>query len=992
MNTPSADGARSPSRLRPRPARLARAALACVLAITPAALVMPAAGAVDVPRPTAHYDMSHSGDILLDASGNGRDATLTGAEESSFVTAGEDEVLRFRDDVYASLPQGLVSGDDDDFAVELTVSSQSDRDQFGWVIGDGIGSWNSPELGDHLFVNPRSSQSGFDGQVLAGLRAKTGEDNGELRLPAGGGIGDGVATITLVGEGGELTLFLDGEEVSSLAHEHRLADIVPSGDVLGYLGRSLYSGDQMLEADVTDVKFWDEALTEAQVRASQPTAAEKAATSEGLLKLDIEQAVLGKNPGLDQITGPVRLPQEMNGIALTWTSSDETVIALDGTVSRTISADTEMRLTALTPSGSVLTFDVTVLAPSLSSDLEAIELPERTTENLPLLADGPVEGADIVWESSDPSVITATNPDHVAPEAGMDDPFAGAGVLTRPSYGAGDVDVTLTATASLGELTETRKYTVTVAEKPRTAPDAGYAAAYFRSDSDERVYAAATTENDFFTFEEVNDGAPVVSNEADTTGHRDPYILRSHEGDKYYMIATDLCIGCGTDWGDAQSNGSLKVNVWESTDMVHWERTNGDDNGAITVNQPEAGMTWAPEAYWDDDLQSYVLFFASRLYDDVDHTSGEGHAQMFAVLTRDFTTFTAPPSSWQDTGHARIDSTVQKIGDYYYRFTKNEAGDAADGLERGKDIFLERSKVLTAPTTASAWDADPETTWQLVDTAMTTPVTGHHGEGPQILALNEGDPNNTPDDDGYVFLVDNYSAGGYRAFTTSGSEISASRQDQRLSQQDGWEPRTDGLPESPRHGAFVSASQQVLDAMHGWQEVKAVPSRTSLRLEGRSAIAEVAAEDGGDVAGPVVFSGKDWTETVELSDGSASAHVPEDAGEITASYQGYRDGLVEPSSSEPLDVDEAQPLATSAVPRCVAGSVTLAVTTTNDGDESMKATIVTQFGSSSGVSLQPGTSTTTAFSTRAPEVTAGEVTVTAAGEEATASYPAASCG
>src|SRR5699024_6694591 len=179
-------------------------------------------------------------------------------------------------------------------------------------------------------------------------------------------------------------------------------------------------------------------------------------------------------------------------------------------------------------------------------------------------------------------------------------------------------------------------------------------AAYFRSDSDERVYAAATTENDFFTFEEVNDGAPVVSNEADTTGHRDPYILRSHEGDKYYMIATDLCIGCGTDWGDAQSNGSLKVNVWESTDMVHWERTNGDENGAITVNQPEAGMTSAPDAYCDDDLQSYVLFFASRHYDDVDHTSGGGHAQMFAVLTRDFTTFTAPPSSWQDTGHARI--------------------------------------------------------------------------------------------------------------------------------------------------------------------------------------------------------------------------------------------------------------------------------------------------------------------------------------------------
>jgi hypothetical protein len=113
--------------------------------------------------------------------------------------------------------------------------------------------------------------------------------------------------------------------------------------------------------------------------------------------------------------------------------------------------------------------------------------------------------------------------------------------------------------------------------------------------------------------------------------------------------------------------------VWESTDLVTWTRTNGEDSG-ITVNQPAAGMTWAPEAYWDDALQSYVVFFASRLYSDASHTNSDNlYARMFAVLTRDFRTFTAPPASWQDTGYARIDSTVTKIGDYYYRFTKRAA-------------------------------------------------------------------------------------------------------------------------------------------------------------------------------------------------------------------------------------------------------------------------------------------------------------------------------
>ena len=629
---------------------------------------------------------------------------------------------------------------------------------------------------------------------------------------------------------------------------------------------------------------------------------------------------------------------------------------------------------------------------SPSADLEAIELAEQTTENLPLVTTGEVEGSDIVWESTDPELVSGTDPGHVAPEIGMDDPYAGGGVVTRPEYGAGDAEVTLTATATLDGATASREFEVTVAEQSRSVPDAGYAAAYFRADDDERIYSAATTENDFFTFEEVNDGRPVVDNAEDTTGHRDPYILRSHEGDRYYMIATDLCIGCGTGWDEAQSEGSLKVNVWESTDLVTWERTNGDGNGGIEVNQPEAGMTWAAEAYWDDDLQSYVLFFASRLYDDAEHTTGDLHARMFAVLTRDFVTFTSPPQSWQDTGYGRIDSTVQKIGDHYYRFTKNEDGGEADGLERGKDIFLERSTVLTAPTTASDWDADPNTGWQLVDTAMTTPVTGNAGEGPQIAELNQGDPNNTADDDGYVFLVDNYGAGGYRAFVTSGAEIAASERDHRLSQQDGWEPRTDGLPESPRHGSFVSASQQVLDAMHGWREVEAVGSQTALTASGRTVTAEVAADDDGEVAGEVTFSGDGWSETVALSDGEASAQVPASVQEVVARYEGYRDGLVEPSRSTALEIDSPAAVDVDTATRCVAGQVVLAVTAGNADDETVTAAVSTPLGERTELTLRPGASSTATFSSRRSEIPAGEVTVDVDGAETTASYSSASCG
>ena len=70
VTAPSADSPRP----RPQGSRLARTVLACALAVTPS-LTMPA-HAADVPAPTAHYDMSHSGDTLLDVS------TMTGPNQA----------------------------------------------------------------------------------------------------------------------------------------------------------------------------------------------------------------------------------------------------------------------------------------------------------------------------------------------------------------------------------------------------------------------------------------------------------------------------------------------------------------------------------------------------------------------------------------------------------------------------------------------------------------------------------------------------------------------------------------------------------------------------------------------------------------------------------------------------------------------------------------------------------------------------------------------
>ncbi|MDQ1123571.1 immunoglobulin-like domain-containing protein [Microbacterium trichothecenolyticum] len=967
---------RSSNAHRPGAARFSRGlalSVTGVLVASTLSLVAPAAHAAVVPTPTAHYDMSHTGTSLIDVSGNGRNAVLTGFTDASFADAGGDAVLRFKADGYAALPKGLVTGTDNDFTVEYTVATQTSANHFGWVIGDGVGPWNTTQLGNHIFLSPRSAQGGYTDQVLAAVRVKNGGDNGETRMPAGGGLNPGFTTLTMVGAGNTLTLYRDGSVISSLTHADSLSSIIPSGNVLGYLGRSLYQGDALLRADVSDVKFWDSALTADQVASSMPTASQKSSTTSALLRGDVEATMLRANPSLDNVSSDLNLASSVNGVALTWSSSDPSVVSNTGVVSRSITTDTPVTLTATSSLG-VLTYEVTVIAPNVSADLDAISLASRTTENLPLATKGAVDGAAITWTSSDEALVSATKADYVAPAVGAADPFRGGGIVARPAYGAGDAKVTLTATATLNGHSAQKTFEVTVAEKGRWAPDAGYAAAYFTSDGDEKIYQAATNGNDFFSFSPVNGGQPVITSTTDTKGLRDPYILRSKDGDKYYMVATDLCISCGTGWGPAQSDGSLKIEVWESTDLVTWTRTNGKNEG-ITINQPAAGMTWAPEAYWDDALQSYVVHFSSRLYSSASKTNSDNlHARVFSVLTRDFTTFTYPPTEWQNTGFARIDSTVQKIGDYYYRFTKNEEGGAADGLEAGKDIFLERSKVLTAPTTRSNWNADPEKTWQLTDTNMTALETGQAGEGPQIVKLNEGDPNNTGGD-GYAFLVDNFGAGGYRAFVTTGEAIASSSQADRLSRRADWNVRpVGGLPASPRHGSFVSVDQSVLTAMQNWTSVKAVASTTSLTREGRTATAVVAAADRGDVVGTVTFSGESWSQTVGLDQHSASVEVPAAVRTVTARYDGYVDGRVAASASEPLSMGLA--LSATVGNRCVAGKVTQFVAVTNADAVAANVTVIGAFGQKK-LTVGAGKTVSTTFSTRARAVDAGTVSIDA---------------
>lgn len=75
----------------------------------------------------------------------------------------------------------------------------------------------------------------------------------------------------------------------------------------------------------------------------------------------------------------------------------------------------------------------------------------------------------------------------------------------------------------------------------------------------------------------------------------------------------------------------------------------------------------------------------------------------------------------------------------------------------------------------------------------------------------------------------------------------------------------------------------------------------------------------------------------------------------------------------------APEVSVQATTRCVAGKVALTVTVTNDSPFPVNLATSTSFGSKAVAALQPGKSTSTAFSTRAAAVAAGETTVVATG-------------
>lgn len=266
----------------------------------------------------------------------------------------------------------------------------------------------------------------------------------------------------------------------------------------------------------------------------------------------------------------------------------------------------------------------------------------------------------------------------------------------------------------------------------------GYLMAHFIGEGSggEQIYLSHS--DDGLNWTDLNRGQIVLRSPLGTKGVRDPIIVRSPAGDRYWLIATDLHIGSGTSWSDAANRGSRNLVVWESADLVNWSIP---WLLPVAASIGDAGDAWAPEAIWDAAAGNYFLYWATN-----STLNGEKKHRIWSARTTDFRSITTPQVYFERPGTEElIDTQIIEAntgGFRYYRASKNT------------QIVIEGGNSLTGSWT------------RLGDLAN---ITGGGVEGPMWAKFNDRNE--------WALWLDQYATGrGYMpVLTTNPAAVSGYR-------------------------------------------------------------------------------------------------------------------------------------------------------------------------------------------------------------------------
>ena len=444
-----------------------------------------------------------------------------------------------------------------------------------------------------------------------------------------------------------------------------------------------------------------------------------------------------------------------------------------------------------------------------------------------------VEGAKVSWWSSDESVIYPRAYNEIA-----------AGDVDRPGE-----DQTVKLIAKIEKDGGVTKYEQDVLVKglERELQDEDYEAYLFThfigegTGKTENGVRIATGEQMFFALADVGQGLhfkdmngstmsnpkPVLTSEVGEKGVRDPFMLRSPDGDTFYLIATDLSIYTRGGWGgnnagQATKTGSHSIIIWESHDLVNWT-----EGRQIPVARDDAGMAWAPEMIYSEETGDYYIFFSSTILDDYSKGTSANiiwRDCVYYTTTRDFKHFSEtkrfiPGTDYQENVTTRnesesqaqnndqrkvIDGSVMKIGDYYYSACKDGGNN-----EDGGGIRIMKTESLLPEVDD---DGEEYIAWEFVQNLADVgfQAEGRNAdnkclEGPEWFYLNQADREdpNTPEIGLMADFYANTSIGYIPWATTDVEDINNANHSWRKLESGSGEGKFSWDSQTKRHGTIL---------------------------------------------------------------------------------------------------------------------------------------------------------------------------------------------
>jgi predicted GH43/DUF377 family glycosyl hydrolase len=237
---------------------------------------------------------------------------------------------------------------------------------------------------------------------------------------------------------------------------------------------------------------------------------------------------------------------------------------------------------------------------------------------------------------------------------------------------------------------------------------------------------------------------------------RDPCIIRGSDG-LFHMVWT-------VSWNERT------IGYAHSKDLIHWS-----EQQAIPVmeHEPASLNCWAPEIFYDAPTKQYLIYWATTIPGRFPKGDSAGdnkyNHRLYYVTTKDFKTFSKAAVLY-DQGFNVIDATIQKSGNKYVMFLKDETR-----YPPQKNIRIATSTSLTTGYSTPS-----------------TPITGKYwAEGPTVLKQGKQ----------WIVYFDKYTEHQYGAITSNDLV--------------NWTEISDKLvmPKGIRHGTVLSITKKELQQL-----------------------------------------------------------------------------------------------------------------------------------------------------------------------------------